>query len=998
MKACLIILVLFSLNSSLAQVELVAKIDQNLNSHFNTDSPFYFTSSRIFSVFDGYLYHINQENKNRELIPFQSQWIKSAFATNDGIYITLRENTIPGKLRLMKVDNNLNVTEVFAYSYLSGSSSFNYDSRFIHRIGDFLYFHIRSPNGNLIYRTYINSGVVEEVESYSASDQLKVVGSTESYFIYSVRTDDTTKLFKIQNSQIDYITEGEFSSELISGSNGISYLRAFLADSHCDYFKFNTATNSFGLYMTDTVSNRKFESIIPYDNYFVLSMSTSYQSNHFKAFDNSGTLEISNESIVLKDEYILPTNYGNQARLISQNHPMFSFANKDLGGELFSINAEDSLSLIQDFNSGKWGAFTYSDCSQLSFGYSSVPRVFSYTGKDYAVLTNGNDPFFYLHEIDANGFHCNFKVEDYHSRIEFLPQEEYLYYFVHDQTEGRVKLYRVKWEDMNDQQPDEKVFDEDAWSTQIAYLRTDKMCEYSAINMRSLDVCMNDASETVVSLINMSFGDLYLNEINETKNNLQIETDVNHQIFKYNQYGKVLWSNSIGDKTKLYADKDQILIDDDDNIQVFGTLFKKGFFDGDSLIMPGSARYYAKLDGETGKILNKRILFETNYVDDTQFLSVCLGENNSTYVGGKYLHFSQDFGDTTLISDLDFQNFLAKYDYDGNIIWIRNIHNSWTDVSGEIQKIDFNETTGEIGVFCSQNYNSVCDELPWKGEIILYNTYGKETKRKGLDGKYVHRGGSFVFGEEGSILLSGSYAGNLSAGVYENATNKTDDCYEPASYVMKLDTKQNRFTSGQYSLQSAVTFEQTVKGENFNYFIGKNGLNGKLTIVRFDQKGNYHGEKELNQKPAYYNINYSDGYFALSMVEANAEDYLNLTYSFLPYSSQYKEILTLVRFKVEDWAYSSTYESMDVKFVDQDLGTWAFPNPSYDNVQINFEDDQHQFETYYVCDAMGRIVASGGVPNQNFMVLSIDNLEFGLYHVVFIGDKVKKTIKIMRQN
>jgi len=126
---------------------------------------------------------------------------------------------------------------------------------------------------------------------------------------------------------------------------------------------------------------------------------------------------------------------------------------------------------------------------------------------------------------------------------------------------------------------------------------------------------------------------------------------------------------------------------------------------------------------------------------------------------------------------------------------------------------------------------------------------------------------------------------------------------------------------------------------------------------------------------------------------------LNIAHSVFPRSTSYTRVLlTIVRFKIDDWTYSSSYLPMNVKFVEENLGIYAFPNPAFDKIQFNFQDDKLQFELYQICDASGRVIQRGHIPNQNFMILSTENLEPGVYHAVFSGETIKSTIKFIKHH
>lgn len=977
------------------QVEYLAAINDNLNGHFNDSEPFYFTSNQIFSVFNNKLYHINTSQKHRNLVelPNSNLFVLSACAQHDGIYLVAGNNSSAVRPAVFKVDNDLKMSAIYVSSHTFGNAS-----SFISRIDDFLYFHLKESNSHNIYRYNLITSETELVQQFGDVSNLTLINKTDNYILFITSSNFLQNVYKIDTNGIEEIFT-QVSSVGFSESNELQLLGLKDDQNKFSYYKYNEQNSNFEFVFKDHTEHRIFYRIIPFGQNFLLS-NNSFSNDHFLTQIFGDSIVINESPIGIKSEYLVFPTFHQRFFSIAENHPIFSFGNKALGGELYTFDAQDSLTLISDFNPGSLGSFAFSTCDPNAYNEIDRPVSFSYNGKDYAVLTNGNDPHYYLYEITPNGYTSRLRIRDYQATMRFWPTEEFLYYWTYDRVFLQAKLFRVHWNDMNDMQPDEPDFLNESWATQIAYVRNNKICNYSSLGMKPLSVDCDKDGNIFVSLQNGIFlSELQNNEVVETKNKHDLDSKVAHTIAKYNPKGALQWIKGIGSIVKHSWVEDQTFVDGNGDLHVFSFFWKTGYFDNDSLVTYGNTRFYAKLDGNSGEIVSKKVLFETTFTDALEFYGGVLGDDDHFYIAGNYSHFSQNFGDTTLYSQFNNQNYLSKYDMQGNLIWARNVNNSWVDLVGQIKKIEFHKSENEISVYATQNVTSGCNNVPWQGELIFYDLDGNEKRRKILNGAYVHNGGTMEITKNNSLLMAGSFKGKLEAGVYEMHTVQEDNCFKDAGYILNLDLSQNKFISAQYAVSNSISFTNSLSDDDYVYLIGTNTGNSKLTIVRFNHEGQYRGEKELNQSPQSYQIALDRGNFVLAMNNANNDSELNITHSFFPRSNSYNRVLlTITRFKINDWSYSSSYLPLDIKFVDENLGIYAFPNPTYDKIQFNFQDDNHQFEQYFICDASGRVIKEGIIPNQNFMILSTDYLEPGLYHAVLRGEKIKSTIKFIKQH
>lgn len=981
---------------SYSQVELVLETEHshdlnqflystqtNLNGNFQqTDEKIFLQTNRQEVSF------IDEENQRlTKVVTFSDSSIyKQMNAYDHGVYYIVYNGSNSGSIKLCMIDNNLDIHEYFAHDYDMWISLSNYGF-FFQKVGSNLFFFLEDSQRKRFFKFDTDTKLTEEIENYPKSADIKIHSTNNNGIVYSRKINNNRIVNFIEtNGNITNIATQPMEDVIwIPSNDENNYYLAFKYENNRDsVFRFDKETLEKQFFSTSSILSLYFNGSRILGNYF-------HSNNFLGTIEDDTLLTVHRPISPINQHATNPSYYG--PRLLHAELELFTYSTPWLGFELFKINEEDSLDLFKDLNEGGGHGIPIDGCYQMN---SPPNRLITHNDEVYFNMTNGNDPNVYLYKITNNSLESVLKLKDYNpGRIRYFTHKDYLYYFVFHSESETNRLYRVRWDQMNDKQPQEIEFDSETWATETSNMGVNQLCQSQSGNYITPFGIDHDNDNNIY--INHAFRNNWFKYTGfERRNKFYFTDSLSNTFLKYTPYGELEWVRNIGEKYRsIFAKPDKFLIDSENNLQVYGVFHKKAFFDNDSLVTVGSARFYTKLDGETGTVLEKKVLYETDYIDDVRFNQIISGEGNYFYLAGSYSNFNQNFGDTTLISPWSFQNFLAKYDNDGNLIWVRNIVNNWYDIKGEINNIEYVEENDEIVVFCSQN-TTFCSDESWKGaEIIIYDTKGNEKLRKGFEGKYRQSMGKVVALDKRYYLIKGSINEAIEAGVYESNISNFD-CHNTNDYQIIYDRKQNTFVSAVISDSTqGINIKRVFKEKDYIYFFGSRVSGSDIVIQRFHKNGTYKGEKVLNQSIdlRHIDISYRDGFFVLAMQDAEPDSFLNIN----PIFKEAQNVLNIARFQINDWDYLQSYSPMDVKFVEEESNLFAYPNPTIDIVQINFTNENNIFKNFRVVSVSGQILFQDHVPDQNFVQIDLSSYENGVYFIQFEGTGKQEVVKVIKQ-
>lgn len=986
--------IIFCFNFALSQVELVLETDQyhhNLhdflyNTQSNLNGEFQQTDEKIFLRINSQeMVYVDEENQQLSLaVELSNSYIhKQINAFDLGVYYIAHNNDT---LKICMIDNNLINHEFISHDHNMSMWSSN-NRFFFQKIEDNLFYYIKN-NRQRFFKFNTETKETTELVNYFNNNDIEIHHYGNEGIFYSSTYNQNKTLYYINSSgEIEQFYESGNPIESVSwieNNDPDNFYISFKYENNVDsVFRINYQTLNKFLFSTASISSLHFNQNRVLGTYF--------HSNNFLGKIENDTLVIEHAPIPISNKFPIISNYY-RPKLMDTEHEIFSYPTLEFGLELFTVNEQDSIDIIKDLNQGIGHSIPFGYCEQI---VNQSNRVIKHDGETYFNMTNGNDNGVYLYKISKDSLEPVLRLKDYNpTRIRYFSFNENLYYFVYNSEVNKNRLYKIKWSDMNDIQSSEIEFNSNTWTTETSFKIQNRICYTSGwTNITPLDLIADKQNNIFIKSAAIdSYSGSWLFD---RRNKKEISTNLCNAYHKYDKYGRLEWMKTIGGTYKSgFTMYDKFALDKDNNLQVYGVFFKKAYFDDDSLESVGSARFYAKINGETGEVLDKKTLYETDYTDDTRFDALIKGEDNFFYMVGSYRNFNQNFGDTTLISTWNHQNFLAKYDDNGNLIWIRNILNNWNDVIGEINNIEYSIENNEIMVFCSQN-RTWCNDGSWKGEMIFYDINGKEKIRKGIYGWDRHTISKATALDSRYYIIKGSIKESLQAGVYETKVVSSESCNDTYDYQIVYDRQQNTFTSAVISDSvKGMNIKRVFQNEDYIYYCGNRVSNKDIVIQRFDKEGSYQGEKVLNQQEELRILDfaYRDGYFVLIMRDAKQDSFLKVN----PIFGDVRNVMNIIRFEVNDWDYLQSYKPMDIEFIEyENVTLFAYPNPTYGKVQINFKNEN--FETYRVLSTSGQLIYQGKVPTQNFLELDLSNYENGLYFIQFEGGGKREVVKVIKQ-
>jgi gliding motility-associated-like protein len=270
-------------------------------------------------------------------------------------------------------------------------------------------------------------------------------------------------------------------------------------------------------------------------------------------------------------------------------------------------------------------------------------------------------------------------------------------------------------------------------------------------------------------------------------------------LVKYDSSGNVLWAKSFGGTSIDVGNA--VAIDPDDNVYITGQFISPSIvFGSNTLSNPDynsnvetSEYFLAKLDSD-GNVLWARTASGTA-VDKGEALAV--DNLGNVYVQGFYMSTVLKFDLITIDGNGQGNVFLAKYDTDGNLIWVKGLL-----VSG------FNDSLGGGGIALSEN-DGLCITGTFLGESFLADNI--LVKPQVINP--IQRGDIYLikYDFDGKVLWAKSFGGNDA----DSSTGVTRDKYGMV-YI------SGWFISDTLSFGNAMVFNpRQMYGNDTDIFIAK---------------------------------------------------------------------------------------------------------------------------------------------------------------------------------
>ena len=251
----------------------------------------------------------------------------------------------------------------------------------------------------------------------------------------------------------------------------------------------------------------------------------------------------------------------------------------------------------------------------------------------------------------------------------------------------------------------------------------------------------------------------------------------------YDKNGQFRWAREVGGNSDF---KEQVLaIDPENNVICAGDYKRQGMLGTVVMDDPDRRFYLAKFDSE-GTLLWKRQA-EIGTAGRPEVYTITTDEAGNIYVGGSFTGFSARFGPFSIEANHSPAYFAAKYDKDGNVLWLKHLPHPSLQYHGHINAMQ--AYNGKLYVIISSGgFNTSVDGgscQPFAVDIQLYalNTDGVIIEDERFTSDYYSFVSNAKFSPEGYLHLVGQFRGELNIDNLKMYAR----CDNPQGFVLKLD-------------------------------------------------------------------------------------------------------------------------------------------------------------------------------------------------------------------
>lgn len=471
---------------------------------------------------------------------------------------------------------------------------------------------------------------------------------------------------------------------------------------------------------------------------------------------------------------------------------------------------------------------------------------------------------------------------------------------------------------------------------------------------------------------------------------------VKHYLVKYDQNGNIIWSktNPLNSESII----DAMVSDQEGNIYITGYFSGSIAFDNLTLTSTNdweSAIFFAKYDASGQILWAKKVEATGGDIEQVSASDIAVDSNNNLYLTGTFYGDSVNFDNISLNRTGENDAFLAKYDANGNALWVRKgAGKAWQGQS------NFVKTDNNGNVFVTGNFESstmVFDNITLNNNtgismyLLKYNSAGELQWGK----KYGNTGNTGSIGitvdTQNNPYVIGSFTGfslnfdsitlnnvmggdnphNIFITKYDNegnviwAKSAGGSEYE-VPYDIVADEENNIyisgvFTSPELTLGSIILINGSVDGNNDSY------------IVKLDEMGSYIWACSIDGSGLAYANTLS--------IDSNNNLYVGGGYR--------NEAIFGDNFLETDGVLSTYIVKLLQNTLDSEetflQKTVLYPNPTHNFILI---DDFTNF-AYSIIDASGKTVAKGKNDSKK---IDVSSLPSGMYFLN-INNSTTKFIK-----
>jgi ELWxxDGT repeat protein len=470
-------------------------------------------------------------------------------------------------------------------------------------------------------------------------------------------------------------------------------------------------------------------------------------------------------------------------------------------------------------------------------------------------------------------------------------------------------------------------------------------------------------------------------------------------IASFDNEGQFRWSKELGGHSLF--NEQYFTIDSENNIICAGEYQVEGIVDTILMSDPNQRFFLAKFDNNGNLIWKKQ--GDIGYNANAEVSAIQTDEEDNIYVSGCFTDFSMQLGMLSISSSLSPALFIAKYDKNGNEIWLKQLPYPALSTHGRIKELQiFN---GQIyPIYSFGDYATV---VPCKSRTFTINIYKLDKNGNLLDEKaFTSNHVTFItdakFSPNGYLHLLGMFEGDFKL---DNNTFSSE-CYDKKGFLIKLNPDlekieafdfetENIFfqdidfgSNGSYYLSGRQEFE-SVDQSDFNFF--KNWKN-KTFVKKYDKYDQLISERFFQK----YHSSFSNDSKPLIAIDNDEKIILYERFSSqfdtLPVSGSNDQQLGLIKFSLDEQPNYPKDEAINSSDI------ILFPNPVITKIILRTSDEDFQDARFLIFDANGKIL---GVPTVSYDVgiikIDVNRLPPGVYFLqIQLGNQqlTKKFVKI----
>ncbi len=479
--------------------------------------------------------------------------------------------------------------------------------------------------------------------------------------------------------------------------------------------------------------------------------------------------------------------------------------------------------------------------------------------------------------------------------------------------------------------------------------------------------------------------------------------------FKLTSKGNVKWIRSHGGYKISTISQPPVVqaVDKNGSVFICGKSYGNSIIGNDSVKTNKFIDYIIKYESNTGDVVFSRVISTDNVVEVEQLITDDIG---NLYVAFKYSQFSIIFDGVLLNNQWGIPaNGLAKYDTDGNLLWVKNILTPFEDKYGETRSLCFDNKSRQLYITQSQgsfNWWSSCKFSNWFTFIQCVSSDGDIIWTKQFTSDDLHSTRFIGLNSEGLLQISGYFRGKFTFDkkIIESKYDRNLRCNQFQYFNVTLRPDNGR-TLEVYTHDEATFLPDVfaVDEKNDIYSIGYQPVNRwgqNLHVKQLSKEGFITKERNIAKFEDAFdfgfspNIDVQNGYMVVADFTSYTFDtFTNLNYDLLS--------LSVARYKVDEALspvqilYPASKSDSPALLKNYDM--LMYPNPVADMLMLKKLDDSEIY-TISVYNLEGRLVQEHRLDIENrYAELDLRLLHSGVYILEINGSNGKETTKIVKQ-